>query len=115
MAGCRHRCCAIRSNPYHSHVDPPEGCRRCRVADVERLGFEVDELVDAVLATLTPEIPGLPRGEPLAELVLAHAADVCLAAQDDPQLEHLDPEQRRTVLAGRVAVALAYPPVAPAV
>jgi hypothetical protein len=29
MADCGHLCCAIWSNPYHTHLRPPEACLGC--------------------------------------------------------------------------------------
>jgi hypothetical protein len=113
---CGHRCCAIRDNPYHRHADPPSGCERCAalgdpvVADEH---VDLAELVAEVLAHVVPQIPGLPSGIELAERVCAETRAVHAAAAGDPLLAGLNLEEQRTVLAGRVALALAFGPATP--
>jgi hypothetical protein len=28
---CGHQCCGLRSNPYHTHSEPPERCVYCQL------------------------------------------------------------------------------------
>jgi hypothetical protein len=108
---CGHRCCRIAGNAYHSHVEPPTTCPRCAAlvppeeADVAGLAH----LVADVVANVAPQIPGLPGGPTLAELVGEHALAVFRSALAEPTLQVMPRAERRTVLAGRVALVLAFP------
>lgn len=107
---CGHLCCQIATNPYHVHTSPAASCTRCAVAvdDLprpERLGL----IAAGVLAHVAPEIPGLPRGEALDRLVAAEVRTVCEAADSDPEISALAPQERALVLIGRIGLALAFP------
>lgn len=69
------------------------------------------ELVADVLAHVVPEIPGLPVGVELAELLCDETRAVHETAAVDPLLAGLDRSELLTTLAGRVAVSLAFRPV----
>jgi hypothetical protein len=116
---CGHRCCEITGNAYHSHVEPPATCPRCAArpsgpgdvppppegSDLVSLGH----LVADVVTNVAPEIPGLPGGSALAQLVGDSALSVYRAALSEPTLQVLPRAERQIVLAGRVGLALAFP------
>jgi hypothetical protein len=66
-------------------------------------------IVADVVARVAPEIPGLPTDAALTELVASHALAVYAAGLVDPDVQGLDERDRRTVLAARVGLALAFP------
>ena len=116
MRDCGHRCCHIRTNGYHRHVDAPATCPHCAratlLADTGPPAGEsvvLARIVSDVLARVAPEIPGLPAGAELAELVTGHALAVFAAGLVDPELHGLGERERRAVLAARVGLALAFP------
>lgn len=106
MRDCGHRCCAIRANAYHAHVDPPGGCDRCARA-TERDRQMLAEVITSVITRVAPEIPGLPTGADLTELVTGQTVATYARALTEPAVQGLSERERRTVLAGRVGVALA--------
>jgi hypothetical protein len=114
---CGHRCCAITANAYHVHADPPLSCTRCAAvppgadpaADEAAEVMSLAQLVADVVAQVAPQIPDLPTGAALAELVGAVALHVHRNADEDDGLHGLDPDERSLVLAGRVGLALAFP------
>jgi hypothetical protein len=131
MDGCGHRCCEIPHNGYHTHTGRPSGCTRCATApgtvgtgtlpdaatrpatDADRPhGYEshvLGRIVADVLARIAPQIPGLPGGTELTELVSSHALAVYASSLIDPDVQTLDEREQRTVLATRVGLALAFP------
>lgn len=121
VADCGHRCCRIRANAYHVHPRSPERCQPCRAAAAREPEprtpvVTVEDLalvVESVLTRVAPEVPGLPTGATLTELVSASALDHWVAALDDPDLIGTDRRERRRILAGRVGVALAFPDARP--
>jgi hypothetical protein len=66
-------------------------------------------IVADVLARIAPQIPGLPDGTELTELVASHALAVYAGGLVDPAVQALDERDRRSVLAARVGLALAFP------
>jgi hypothetical protein len=126
MRGCGHRCCDIPSNGFHTHREPPTGCARCaRIPEPEtkelpvvrprpkapehRESYLLGRIVADVLARIAPQIPGLPGGSELNELVASHALAVYAGGLVDPDLQALGPRDQRSVLAARVGMALAFP------
>jgi hypothetical protein len=139
MNGCGHRCCEIPSNSYHTHLGEPSGCGRCAdrpeppaahepepevtmpvPAVVEpppgddgenasRESYLLGRVVADVLTRVAPQIPGLPTGTELNELVASHALALYASGIVEPDLQNLDERERRTVLATRVGLALAFP------
>jgi hypothetical protein len=105
---CGHHCCRIAANAYHVHAAAPERCEHCHDARTE-----VDNLsaiVNAVVDRVAPEIPGLPRDpDQLVDRVIAVTADIHQRSLAEPDLAHLSLNRRRTVLAARVGIALAFP------
>jgi hypothetical protein len=69
-------------------------------------------IVDTVMKRFVPEIAGLRCDDDLNKLVKRYAFIAYLTALDDPDLEHAHSDERRTVVAGRVALALAFPETA---
>jgi hypothetical protein len=135
MNGCGHRCCEIPSNSYHTHLGSPAACPRCAHEPLpgpvspfappppaappapgdegdgaSAEGYLLGHIVSDVLARLAPEIPGLPSGDELAELVTSHALALYAAGIVEPGLQSLSERERHTVLASRVGLALAFPP-----
>jgi hypothetical protein len=108
VTSCGHRCCEIAGNSYHRHADPPDTCARCTALAREIDAVSLGQLVAEVVALVVPEIPGLPRGSELSTLVGIETTAVHRAARHDPQLYGLDADLRRTVLAGRVGISLAF-------
>jgi hypothetical protein len=109
VSHCGHRCCTIADNAYHRHLDPPPTCPQCARAYHQNESGLLGRIVNDVLIRVAPEIPGLPTGAELAELVASHALAVYAAALVDPDVRALDERSRRTVLAARVGLALAFP------
>jgi hypothetical protein len=108
VTDCGHDCCAIADNPYHCHRSTPENCGPCREAAPEIDGLA--EIVAAVVDRVAPEIPGLPTDpETLVDHVIAVTTGVHRRARTDPEVQRLSPRRRRTVLAARVGLALAFP------
>jgi hypothetical protein len=108
MTDCGHACCAIADNAYHSHTAAPDDCDHCVEArtDIDDLSDIVVTVVDRV----APQIPGLPTdADALVEHVIAVTAEVHQHARADPDMELLSPRRRRTVLAARVGLVLAFP------
>jgi hypothetical protein len=66
-------------------------------------------IVADVVARVVPQIPGLPVETELTELVASHALAVYAAGLVDPDVQVLGERERRTVLAARVGLALAFP------
>jgi hypothetical protein len=66
-------------------------------------------IVADVVARVAPQIPGLPADAELSELVASHALAVYAAGLVDPDVQVLAERERRTVLAARVGLALAFP------
>ena len=58
---------------------------------------------------VAPEIPDLPEGHELVHLVICVTLSVYAAAIVDPDVQALDAGERRTVLAARVGLILAFP------
>jgi hypothetical protein len=88
MTDCGHTCCAISANRYHAHNAEPDACEHC----------------------VAPEIPGLPTDpDRLLDHVIELTASVHEASRADPAIQRLSPRWRRTVLAARVGLALAFP------
>jgi hypothetical protein len=135
MDGCGHRCCEIPSNSYHTHLGTPSTCARCAhepgtgpvsafaspppagppaVSDdgegPSPESYLLGRIVADVLARLAPEIPGLPAGDELSELVASHALALYAAGIVEPDLQSLSERERHTVLTSRVGLALAFPP-----
>ena len=115
MSDCGHQCCEIPSNGYHAHTGPPSSCRHCATvgptADRGPRGESVvlGRIVADVVARVAPQIPGLPADAELSELVASHALAVYAAGLVDPDVQVLAERERRTVLAARVGLALAFP------
>jgi hypothetical protein len=126
MDGCGHRCCEIPFNGYHTHAGRPSTCSRCDLArehgaqlaaghpngtptPSSHESHVLGRMVADVLARIAPQIPGLPAGTELTELVSSHALAVYAGSIVDPELQHLDERERRSVLAARVGLALAFP------
>jgi hypothetical protein len=74
---------------------------------------ELGRLVADVVARVVPELPGLPAAAELTELVASQALAVYAAGLVDPALQMLHERDRRTALAGRVGLAIAFPDSAP--
>jgi hypothetical protein len=120
MDDCGHRCCRIPENGYHVHPRSPEDCPHCQAgvagtpaeaeiqADVDRMSNDLDRIATSVTDRIAPQIPGLPRGDGLEELVGSLTAVHYLDALDDHDLDGIDPDQWRTIVAARVALALAF-------
>jgi hypothetical protein len=83
-------------------VDPPAPPERTDVVSLAHL-------VADVVANVAPQIPGLPGGSVLAQLVGEHALSVYRSALAEPTLQVLPRAERQTVLAGRVGLVLAFP------
>jgi hypothetical protein len=66
-------------------------------------------IVADVVARVAPQISGLPDDVELTELVASHALAVYAAGLVDPDVQTLGERERRTVLAARVGLALAFP------
>jgi hypothetical protein len=120
MSHCGHQCCEIPSNGYHAHTEPPSSCGRCGDAGDSavdagpgqgRESAVLGRLVADVVARVAPQIPGLPAETELTEIVASHALAVYAAGLVDPDLQILGERDRRTVLAARVGLALAFPAV----
>jgi hypothetical protein len=122
MSHCGHQCCEIPSNGYHAHTEPPSNCGRCEDAGEDmsvseagagqgRESAVLGRLVADVVARVAPQIPGLPAETELTEIVASHALAVYAAGLVDPDLQILGERDRRTVLAARVGLALAFPAV----
>jgi hypothetical protein len=122
MSHCGHQCCEIPSNGYHAHIEPPATCPRCggtgstvvsrsrpSSAGPANESAVVGRIVADVVARVAPEIPGLPRDGELAGMVASHALAAYAAGLIDPDVQVLDEREQRTVLAGRVGLALAFP------
>ena len=131
MSGCGHRCCEIPSNSYHTHTGPPAVCGRCASAIDPVAGsacadqtgaaggeqaepgapesYLLGRIVADVVARVVPQIPGLPSGTELTELVASHALAVYASGLVEPEIQSLDDRDRRSVLAARVGMALAFP------
>jgi hypothetical protein len=113
VSDCGHQCCEISGNGYHRHIRPPADCRRCAsapevaAADDERVA--VARIVADVVGQVAPQIPGLPPGAELARLVAREALTIYAAAAIDPDVQALGERDQRSVLAGRVGLALAFP------
>jgi hypothetical protein len=59
---------------------------------------------------VAPEIPGLPTDpRALLDHVIDLTTEVHRRARADPEIQRLSPRRRRTVLAARVGLALAFP------
>ena len=58
---------------------------------------------------MAPQIPGLPNGRGLTDLVTTHALAVYADGLVDENLRGLSDRDRRTVLAGRVGLRLGFP------
>jgi len=114
MDDCAHRCCALRSNPYHTHTSPPTGCPRCAAADDGAWGEdganEIPIIAARVLHAVAPQIPHLPAGEQLDELVHATTMSTYHDSMGEPQVRALSRTDRRRVIAARVGLTLAFPP-----
>ena len=115
MSDCGHQCCEIPYNGYHAHTGPPSSCRHCAVtADTPAMSSGAESvvlgrIVADVVARVAPQIPGLPADAELSELVASHALAVYAAGLVDPDVQVLAERERRTVLAARVGLALAFP------
>ena len=130
MDGCGHDCCPIPGNPCHVHPEPPHRCALCAAAgamgaaggaavidgigaslrdDVERTSRDLSRITATVMSRFAPEIPGLPPGTDLEALVGPLVMVAYFEAIGDPVLTGVCPAELRTVVAGRVAVDLAFP------
>jgi hypothetical protein len=133
MDDCGHRCCRIPGNAYHSHPNPPESCPHCHVGDnsrpvpvpapepvtdpredVDRMSRDLARITATVTSKFAPEIPGLPGGTGLEAVVGPLTMVAYLEAIDDPVLAGVPPAEWRTVVAGRVALSLAFRSALPA-
>ena len=108
MTRCGHLCCAIADNRYHAHTVTPAECENCPEAAAEIDGLA--DIVSSVIDRVVPQIPGLPTDpDYLLELVIDLTTRVHERARCDPDIERLSPRRRRTVLAARVGLGLAFP------
>jgi hypothetical protein len=71
---------------------------------------DMQRIVRTVTQRLVPQLAGLPSGDELDTLVKRYAFRAYLTALDDPDLEDAHPPEWRTAVAGRVGLALAFPP-----
>jgi hypothetical protein len=110
---CGHDCCVVAGNRYHAHAATPETCEHC--VDARHEIDDLGDIVTAVVDRVAPQIPGLPT-DPDAMLVrvIDVTARVHEAARHEAEVERLSPRRRRTVLAARVGLALAFPDRFPA-
>jgi hypothetical protein len=110
VVSCAHRCCTISGNAYHRHRSPPDLCARCQDQLDEEEVAELADIVGTVIDRIAPAIPGLPSDpDALLDLVLSVTTDVYTRSWAEGQLQGLAPGRRRTVLAARVGIALAFP------
>lgn len=109
MSFCHHACCAIPDNGYHRHAEPPVTCPRCARARPDAETPLLGAVMASVMSRVVPHIPGLPGGAALANLVTRQSLATYTQARDDPEVQALGDRERRTVLAGRVGLALAFP------
>jgi hypothetical protein len=105
---CGHLCCEIAHNRYHSHTTAPAECDHCPDAAAEIDGLA--DIVTSVIDRVAPEISGLPTDP---DVLLDHVVDLTTRvherARTDPAIQQLSPRRRRTVLAARVGLGLAFP------
>jgi hypothetical protein len=112
VSDCGHRCCEISANGYHKHIRPPEECGRCAGTTgvaAAGPGEAIARIVADVVGQVAPQIPGLPPRAELAALVVREAHTIYAAAAIDPDVQALGERDQRSVLAGRVGLALAFP------
>jgi hypothetical protein len=137
VTSCGHQCCEIAGNAYHSHTVEPATCPRCTDADAPDLidltaaepratgpspsgaagtgalplsHADVSDIVTAVVDRVAPQIPGLPADrEWLLDRVVTVTAGVHRQALTERELQQLSADRRRTILAARVGLALAFP------
>jgi hypothetical protein len=108
MHSCGHLCCSIAHNRYHAHTTAPADCEHCPEAAAEIDGLA--DIVTSVIDRVAPQIPGLPTDPDfLLERVIDLTTRVHERARDDPEIQRLSPGRRRTVLAARVGLGLAFP------
>jgi hypothetical protein len=108
--GCGHDCCSVARNRYHVHAAEPARCEHC--TDARQDLDDLADIVSTVVNRVAPEIPGLPTDpDALIDQVIDVTTAVHEATRTDGGLRALSPRRRRTVLAARVGIALAFPGV----
>jgi hypothetical protein len=113
VTDCRHRCCQVRSNPYHAHICAPEGCDECAKATaVEQENerkHDLSVITAAVMRSVVPNIAGLPGRPDLDRIVAERVHELYREALADHQLFGLTVSEWRHVVVVRVGLALAFP------